>query len=314
MDQALVEDAEDDVDHDDGGDDQHRLLPLRLLRRQRRALERAAHRRRHADVGLGLAGSPRRRRPGCWPSARLNEIVVASSPSWWLIAVGVARSTKRATALSGTIGVTVLLRALPVEESRDAGIGRHGGRRAAGGRRGGGSGRDRRAARGAGAQAPGRHVQVGERIRPLGVARMPFHDHAVLVELAVDRRHRALAEGVVEGRVDRRRAEAEARGAVAVDLDPGLDAVVLLVGVDVGHHVGLLLHLLGQPRRPQAQGRQAVALQRVLVGRAALPAAGAHVLHRVEEDLQAGHLRELRPEARDHRLAALAALGRPASG
>ena len=56
------------------------------------------------------------------PSARLNEIVVASSPSWWLIAVGVARSTKWATALSGTIGVTVLLRALPVEESRAPGL------------------------------------------------------------------------------------------------------------------------------------------------------------------------------------------------
>jgi hypothetical protein len=112
----------------------------------------------------------------------------------------------------------------------------------------------------------------------------------VLVELAVDRRDLALAEGVVERRVDRRRGQAEARGAVAIDLDQRLDAVVLLVRVDVGHH-RLLLHLFGQLRGPAAQVDQAVALQRVLVGRVGLPAAGAHVLHRVEEDLQPGHLR-----------------------
>ena len=56
------------------------------------------------------------------PSARLNEIVVASSASWWLIDVGVERSLKRATALSGTSDVTVLLRALPVEASREPGL------------------------------------------------------------------------------------------------------------------------------------------------------------------------------------------------
>src|SRR5204862_222870 len=74
-----------------------------------------------------------------------------------------------------------------------------------------------------------------------------------------------------------RRAEAEARRAVAVDLAARLDAVVLLVGVDVGHRV-VLLHRLGDPRRPEAQPRQAAALQRVLVGRVALPAAGPPAL------------------------------------
>ena len=87
------------------GDDQHRLLPLRLLRRQRRALERAAHVDRHADVGLGLLDRRARRRPSVLPSARLNEIVVASSASWWLIEVGVGALAKRATADSGTSGV-----------------------------------------------------------------------------------------------------------------------------------------------------------------------------------------------------------------
>jgi hypothetical protein len=57
-----------------------------------------------------------------WPSARLNETVVASSVSWWLIAVGVARSRKRATAVSGTSVVTLLLSALPVDASRAPGL------------------------------------------------------------------------------------------------------------------------------------------------------------------------------------------------
>ena len=60
--------------------------------------------------------------PRVLPSARLNEIVVANSVSWWLIAVGVAASTKCATASSGTSGVTEFASALPVDESRAPGL------------------------------------------------------------------------------------------------------------------------------------------------------------------------------------------------
>ena len=70
------------------------------------------------------------------PSARLNEIVVASSASWWLIEVGVARSRKRATAESGTSGVTLLLSALPVDGSREPGLALTRARRRRRGRRG----------------------------------------------------------------------------------------------------------------------------------------------------------------------------------
>ena len=55
------------------------------------------------------------RRRACAPSARLNEIVVASSPSWWLIEVGApssARSGRSPT--SGTMRVGVALTGCPV--------------------------------------------------------------------------------------------------------------------------------------------------------------------------------------------------------
>ena len=74
--------------------------------------------------------------PRLAPSARLNEIVVASSPSWWLTEVGVESSTKRATAVSGTRLVALLLSTLPVEAFFSAGLADTGSVGAAGDRRG----------------------------------------------------------------------------------------------------------------------------------------------------------------------------------
>ena len=66
-------------------------------------------------------------------------------------------------------------------------------------------------------------------------SRIGLQDHAVLVRLGEDGRDDALAEGVVERVVDRRRRDAEARGRVAVDgHDERRQAAVLHVGRDVG--------------------------------------------------------------------------------
>src|SRR4051794_23927181 len=56
------------------------------------------------------------------PSARLNEIVVASTPSWWLIAAGVARLPMVAKLASGIIRRGAVLIALPVAWSRAPGL------------------------------------------------------------------------------------------------------------------------------------------------------------------------------------------------
>src|SRR3954470_15395089 len=56
------------------------------------------------------------------PSARLNDTVVASSPFWWLIEVGVAAWATLEMALSGVIGVWVVFSAEPGGASRRAGL------------------------------------------------------------------------------------------------------------------------------------------------------------------------------------------------
>ena len=61
-----------------------------------------------------------------WPSevpgSMLNEMVVASSPSWWLMEVGAARSTTCAMADSGTMVDGAVLRTCPVEAPRCPGL------------------------------------------------------------------------------------------------------------------------------------------------------------------------------------------------
>src|SRR5262249_10434932 len=54
VDVALVEDAEDEIDHDNRGEDQRRRARERGLERLRVALERGDHLRRHAELSGGL--------------------------------------------------------------------------------------------------------------------------------------------------------------------------------------------------------------------------------------------------------------------
>jgi hypothetical protein len=60
--------------------------------------------------------------PRLAPSARLNEMVVASSPSSWLTEVATDCSSNFATADSGTRLVAVLLSTLPDDALRSAGL------------------------------------------------------------------------------------------------------------------------------------------------------------------------------------------------
>ena len=61
-----------------------------------------------------------------------------------------------------------------------------------------------------------------------------LEDDPVLIRLREDGRDDPLAEGVVQRVVDRAHADAEARGAVAVDGDVGGEAVVLLIADHIG--------------------------------------------------------------------------------
>ena len=101
-----------------------------------------------------------------------------------------------------------------------------------------------------------------------------------------------LAEGVVERVVDHLRRDAEARRGAPVDRERRLEALVLLVAVDVGQ---LLqgFSALEDPRRPLEELRRVVALQRVLVLRAAAAAADPQVLDRLQEERGAGDVASL---------------------
>ena len=129
-------------------------------------------------------------------------------------------------------------------------------------------------------------------------ARRPFHDHRVLVELVVDGRHRALAEGVVERVVDRARASRPGarrrRGRPSTKVSTPLSDWSLSTSVSAVSCFSRSASLLD----PGAQVGQVVALERVLVGRVARAPAHAQVLHRAEEHAQAGELVELRAQPR----------------
>ena len=60
--------------------------------------------------------------PSATPGARSNEMVLDSSPPSCEIEVGMARSDSLATAPSGTIVVATVLRGVPVDALRSAGL------------------------------------------------------------------------------------------------------------------------------------------------------------------------------------------------
>ena len=152
-------------------------------------------------------------------------------------------------------------------------------------------------ARGGGARC--RHVDVAQELRILRVARVDLHHHVILIDRAVDDRDLTLAECVIERVVDLAGADAEARRGVAIDLKIGFESFQLLVGAHVRDH-RVVLKRRDELRRPVVEILHVVRLQRVLVLRVALAAAGPQILHGGEVEASARDLRELRPQPRDH--------------
>ena len=88
-----------------------------------------------------------------------------------------------------------------------------------------------------------------------------FHHHAVLVQRLVDGRDLALAEGVVERGVDRRGLMPRRAAASRSKVTRGLQALVLLVGVDVGEfgQAATAPRARAAPRRAGRRGRRPAA-------------------------------------------------------
>ena len=174
--------------------------------------------------------------------------------------------------------------------------------------------------RGVGELQPGKRAQgdsltqaadeekAAQRLWVLQMFGCQFHHHPVLVERVVDHTDLALAERVIERGVNRAHGEAHARGGITVDHQRGLQATVLLVGVDV-HQFRQGHHGAANARVPDAQVFQVVTLQRVLVLRVGLAPANAYVLHRNHEEVGARLLGQLGAQPRHHLIGRSVALG-----
>ena len=104
--------------------------------------------------------------------------------------------------------------------------------------------------------ARGADIDVLQRLRALPELRRHLHHDMILVEIVVDRRDLALAEGVVERVVDLRRGDAEPRRRGAVDREFDLQPLVLAVGIDV-LELGHVLQRVGDLRHPFVRDRPA---------------------------------------------------------
>ena len=122
----------------------------------------------------------------------------------------------------------------------------------------------------------------------------------ILIQLGEHGGDLALAEGAVERIVDSGDGQTEPRCRVAVDGDPGLQAVILLVRAEVDNlrQFAQARHHLG---RPFVELLEVFALERVLVGGATHAAADLDILHGPQEKRRAGHAGGLSAEARHHR-------------
>ncbi len=135
-------------------------------------------------------------------------------------------------------------------------------------------------------------IDLVERFRALPELRRHFHYHMVLVELVVDGRNLALAEGIVERVVDLRCGEAEAGCRGAVDLEFDFQPLIAAVRVDVLQFAHVL-QCVGDLGHPLLEIFERVRGDGVLVGAVALPPADANVLSALQEEPRTGNIAEL---------------------
>ena len=76
-------------------------------------------------------------------------------------------------------------------------------------------------------------IEVAHRRGILPIARRHLHDDMILVERAIDRRHLALAKGVIKRIVDGAQSQSETLGRRPINHDVGFEAGLLLVRIDV---------------------------------------------------------------------------------
>ena len=103
MNEALVQNAEDDIDGQDRGSDQIGLAGERggytLAEPSKREVSVAGRASERSIPGWPVSAVA----PSETPGARLNESVTDGNPSWWLMLTGASEVSNHDSAESGTI-------------------------------------------------------------------------------------------------------------------------------------------------------------------------------------------------------------------
>ena len=141
-------------------------------------------------------------------------------------------------------------------------------------------------------------VQRRQPRRGLGIM---LQHHAVLVRLGIDGGNQTLTKGVIQGVIDVRHADAEAAGAVAINVDIRRQPLILPVAADVGE-LRQRLQPGQQLRDPVAQRVQRIRLQGELVLGPADGGVNGQILGRLEIELDAGDAAHRVLQTADHRL------------
>src|SRR5271170_523996 len=146
--------------------------------------------------------------------------------------------------------------------------------------------------------AGGRHIDGFESGRILLCAGHDFQNDVVLIESLVDRRDLTLAKSVIQGVIDGLHGDTEAAGGVAVDHERSLEAMGLLVRVNVTQLRDFRQARL-QQRRPVVEVFQTIRLKGVLVLSGSEARANVEILNRLKKEHRAGDVFRGFPDARD---------------
>ena len=90
----------------------------------------------------------------------------------------------------------------------------------------------------------GEHINSVQRFRTLQVLRRRFHYHAILIVGRINRRDLRLPERQIKCGIDIGGGHAHARGGRPIDDQTHLQALDLLIGIDIGHFGRILQRVL----------------------------------------------------------------------
>ena len=143
------------------------------------------------------------------------------------------------------------------------------------------------------------YIDLLQELGVLPKARRRFHHHVILIERRVHGGDLALAKRVIQHVVDELGGNPKARGGVAIVLNHGLQAAILLIGIDVGDQAEV-----PQGRKHGlaifSQILDVIAAHGELIKRCAVASAYAHVLVGLHIVRGSANDVELRPQPLDY--------------